>query len=366
MKVPFLDLQEINAQYRAELSDAARKVIDSGWYIQGKELRSFEDEFSEYCGTDYCAGVGNGLDALILILRAYKVLGLLNEGDEIVVPANTYIATILAITENNLTPVLVEPDAKTFNLSPELVKKSITLKTKAILTVHLYGYLAEIEALSELAEDNNLLLIEDAAQAHGAEIKGRKAGSFGSAAGFSFFPGKNLGALGDAGAITTSNTKLYETILALRNYGSSEKYVNSFKGLNSRLDEIQAAFLRVKLKYLDDEIDNRRKIANFYLSQIKNPKIMLPNIQYIDRHVFHLFVIRTKEREKLINHLNKDGIETLIHYPIPPHKQQAYSEWLSMSLKITERIHDEVVSLPISPILTEEQILRVVNSVNEF
>lgn len=366
MGISFLDLKELNAQYREELIKAAKDVIDSGWYIQGDQLESFENEFSEYCGTSYCVGVGNGLEALILILRAYKELDLLHDGDEIIVPANTYIATILAITENNLTPILVEPDEETFNLSPEGVKKSITPKTKAILAVHLYGYLADMEALSEISLKNNLLLIEDSAQAHGATFKGKRAGSFGSASGFSFFPGKNLGALGDAGAITTNDKRLYKTLLALRNYGSSEKYVNIFKGLNSRLDEIQAAFLRVKLKHLDEEIYNRRKIAGFYLAQIKNSRILLPEVKNIDSHVFHLFVIRTKERQDLIDHFKKDGIETLIHYPIPPHKQLAYSEWSAIRLEKTENIHDEVLSLPISPILEEKEILRVVESANEF
>lgn len=373
--IPFLDLKAINAQYREELIGACTRVIDSGWYITGNELTKFEQEFANYCGTKHAIGVANGLDALILTLRAWKELGKLKEGDEVIVPANTYIASILAITENRLTPVLVEPDELTYNLSPGLVEKAITPKTRAILPVHLYGQLADMPAIMAIAKRHNLLVLEDSAQAHGASIDGKKAGNWGDASGFSFYPGKNLGALGDAGAITTNDDELAETLLALRNYGSHEKYKNLYQGVNSRLDEIQAAMLSVKLKHLDAEIVQRRKVASTYLKGIKNPAIILPiknstlNIKHCASSVWHVFVIRCKQRDALQQHLAEQGIQTLIHYPTPPHHQQAYKNnqaWSNANYPITEAIHNEVLSLPISPVMTDEQVQEVIEAVNSF
>lgn len=364
--IPFLDLKAINAQYRDELLAASAAVIDSGWYINGKCVREFEENFANYCGTKFCIGVANGLDALILTLRAWKELGLLKNGDEVIVPAHTYIATILAITENDLSPVFVEPNPQTFNLDAELIEAKITSKTRVVMPVHLYGQLADMPRIMEIAEKHGLLVLEDSAQAHGAEISGKKAGSFGDASGFSFYPGKNLGAIGDAGAITTNDEKLAKTLFALRNYGSHEKYKNIYKGTNSRLDEIQAALLSVKLKHLDNEINERRKIARYFLDNINNQLISLPNWDAGNNHVWHLFVVRCKRREELQKHLRESGIETLIHYPIPPHKQQAYTEYQQLSLPITEAIHNEVLSLPISPVLTKEQAEIIVAACNAF
>lgn len=364
--IPFLDLQSINAQYRAELIAACTRVIDSGWYIGGNELAQFEQEFSAYCGSAHCIGVANGLDALTLTLRAWLELGRLQPGDEIIVPANTYIASILAISANNLKPVLVEPDAASFNLSPANARAAITAKTRAILPVHLYGQLADMPAMMALAREYGLLVLEDAAQAHGAAIDGRKAGNWGHAAGFSFYPGKNLGALGDAGAITTNDAELAQTLRALRNYGSHEKYKNLFKGVNSRLDEIQAAMLRVKLQYLDQDTQHRRVIADIYRHYINNSGVQLPQCSLAEQHVWHLFVIRTPHRAALQQHLASQGIQTLIHYPIPPHQQQAYQEWSARSYPLTERLHQEVLSLPMGPTLTEDEAMQVVAAVNSF
>lgn len=365
-KINFLDLKAINAQYKNELLEACSRVIDSGWYIMGEELINFERDFAEYCGTKYCIGVANGLDALILVLRAWKKIGLLNDGDEIIVPANTYIASILAISENNLKPILVEPDINTFNLDPQKVKDSITARTKAILPVHLYGQISQMHEIMDIAKAHNLLVLEDCAQAHGAELDGIKSGAWGDAAGFSFYPGKNLGALGDAGAITTNNTQLAETLRALRNYGSHKKYENIYKGVNSRLDEMQAAMLRVKLKYLDLETRRRQEIANKLNFGIKNKKITLPYVQNFEGHVWHLFVIRCEEREMLQQYLMDKGIQTLIHYPIPPHKQKAYEELASLDLPISEKIHKEVLSLPMSPIISESQVKYIIDVLNDF
>lgn len=365
MKVPFLDLKAINATYRGELIAAATRVIDSGWYIQGKEVQAFEKEFADYCGVKYCVGVGNGLDALILTLRAWKELGKLKEGDEVIVPANTYIATILAITENQLTPVLVEPDEDTYNLSPALAEKAVTSKTRVILPVHLYGRLAEMPEIMDIAKKHKLMVLEDAAQAHGASVQGKKAGSWGDVAGFSFYPGKNLGALGDAGAVTTNDEELTKTIRAIGNYGSHKKYENLYQGVNSRLDEIQAAFLRVKLKYLDQEIIARRNVAKMYLEGINNPIITLPKWDIDEQHVFHLFIIRCSRRDELQKHLNKCGVQTLIHYPTPPHKQQAFIEWSDKNILLTESIHTEVLSLPISPVMSLENVNEVIKIINE-
>lgn len=357
--IPFLDLKKINAQYRDELVAAATRVIDSGWYIQGGEVKAFEEEFADYCGSKHCIGVANGLDALTLTLRAWKEMGVLKEGDEVIVPANTYIASILAITENRLKPVLVEPDETTFNLCPEKVADVITPDTRVILAVHLYGQIAPMPALMALAEKHNLLVLEDAAQAHGASINGKKAGSWGHAAGFSFYPGKNLGALGDGGAVTTDNEELGKTIRALGNYGSHKKYENLYRGVNSRLDEIQAAMLRVKLRYLDKEIEARRNVAEYYLSNIANSAIKLPVVGERESHVWHLFVVRSKQRDKLQNHLEGSGVQTLVHYPIPPHLQEAYGALFQDELPITEDIHKTILSLPIGPTITPEQMGKV-------
>jgi len=364
MTVPFLDLKAINNQYRQELIEAATRVIDSGWYIRGQEVESFEKEFATYCGTQHCIGVANGLDALILVLRAWKELGRLKEGDEVIVPTNTYIASILAITENRLTPILVEPDINTYNINPTLIEQAITPKTKAILPVHLYGQLADMPAILDIAERHKLLVLEDAAQAHGASLNGRKAGNWGDAAGFSFYPGKNLGALGDAGAVTTNDEELAQVIRAISNYGSHKKYENLYQGVNSRLDEMQAALLRVKLQYLEGEIQRRREVAKAYLIGIENPSIALP-IQREQSHVWHLFVIRSQKREKLQSWLAQQGIQTLIHYPIPTHKQAAYRDWENQRYPITETIHEQVLSLPMSPVMTDEQVQTVITAIND-
>lgn len=371
MKIPFLDLQSVNARYRAELVDACARVIDSGWYIGGGELEAFEQEFARWCGSAECVGVANGLDALTLTLRAWLELGRLHAGDEVIVPANTYIASILAISANGLVPVLAEPDAGSFNLSPASARAALTGRTRAILPVHLYGRLADMPAIMAVADEHGLLVLEDAAQAHGATLQGKKAGNWGHAAGFSFYPGKNLGALGDAGAITTSDPELAQTLRALRNYGSQEKYRNLFKGVNSRLDEIQAAMLRIKLRYLDADTDRRRRIADIYQRGITHPGVSLPLAADVPApaftsHVWHLFVIRSGQRAALQQHLADRGIQTLIHYPIPPHKQPAYREWSTRSYPITERLHREVLSLPMGPTLTPADAARVVAAVNDF
>lgn len=364
--ISFLDLKAVNAQHRSELIEACSRVIDSGWYIMGQELKAFEQEFADYCGTKYAIGVANGLDALTLVFRAWKELGRLKEGDEVIVPANTYIASVLAITENRLKPILVEPDEHTFNLSPENVRAAITPKTKAILPVHLYGLISPMLELRQIAIEHNLLILEDCAQAHGASIDGVKAGNWGDAAGFSFYPGKNLGALGDGGAITTNDDDLAEVLYALRNYGSHEKYKNLYQGVNSRLDEIQAALLRVKLKYLDEQTSARRSIAKRYLAGIINDKIHLPAVENLERHVFHLFVIKTLNREKLFDYLKRNNIQTLIHYPIPPHKQIAYKELNTCSFPETELIHSTVISLPMSHVHTAEEVEFVISELNSF
>lgn len=364
--IPFLNLKEINAQYQEELKAACSRVIDSGWYLNGNELNSFEKEFSAYCATDYCVGVANGLDALTLTLRAWKELGKLKDGDEVIVQANTYIASILAITENNLTPVLVEPNESTFNLCPNTVKQVITPKTRVILPVHLYGQISPMSELMEIAQDNDLLVLEDCAQAHGAAINEKKAGSWGHAAAFSFYPGKNLGALGDAGAVTTDDEQLAKIIKALGNYGSAKRYEHKIKGVNSRMDEIQAAMLSVKLKHLDDEIKARQRVAQKYLTEINNPLIELPVVGDINSHVWHLFVIKTDQREKLASYLSDKGIETLIHYPTAPHKQGAYKKWSNDSFPISEKLHEQVLSLPISPVMSIADVDKVITTVNNY
>lgn len=369
--IPFLDLRAINQQYRDSLISSVTRVIDSGWYVLGDELEAFERDFAAYCGTAYCVGVANGLDALVLTLRAWKVLGKLKEGDEVIVPANTYIASLLAITENKLKPILVEPDERSFNLCPENVRAAITPNTRAILAVHLYGQLAPMEALMAIARERKLLVLEDSAQAHGATVNGRRAGNWGDASGFSFYPGKNLGALGDAGAITTNDLELAQTVRALCNYGSHKKYENIYQGVNSRLDEIQAALLRVKLQHLDVENRVRQEIAVAYAHGINNPMMRLPisadcKVGALANHVFHLFVVRVKQRTNFQAHLKAAGIETLIHYPIPPHKQMAYKEYKNMQLPLTEDIHQEVVSLPIGPTMQIEQVQDVIAACNAY
>lgn len=371
--IKFLDLQKINAQYADELKQAASEVIDLGWFLIGDKLSSFESKLAGYIGAKNAIGVANGLDALRLILKAYIDLGVMNEGDEIIVPANTYIASILAITDNRLKPVLVEPNDLSLNLDIDLIESHLTPKTKAIMVVHLYGQVSWSEKLSALAKKYNLKIIEDNAQAIGAEWNGIKTGNLGDAAGFSFYPGKNLGALGDAGAVTTNDDALAKQIRALGNYGSNKKYVNEFQGLNSRLDEIQAAFLEVKLKYVDTENQYRRQLASLYLNGVKNPNIRLPFPEntafgYIENkeHVWHLFVIRSQQRDKLQEYLTANNVQTLIHYPIPPNKQLAYKEMNHLDYPLTNAIHNEVLSLPISPVMTEDEIGKIITILNDF
>lgn len=364
--VKFLDLKKINEQYEPELKRIYDEVIQSGWYIHGAQDQKFEKEFAEYCGAEHCIGVANGLDALRLIMNAYIELGVMKEGDEIIVPSNTYIASILAVTENRLVPVPVEPDIKTYNIDPEKIEAAITKRTKGIMPVHLYGQNAYSERLQQVADKFGLKVIEDSAQAHGAGYKGKKVGALGDASGFSFYPGKNLGALGDAGAVTTNNKELADAVRAIANYGSQRKYVNMYKGINSRLDEFQAGFLSVKLKGLDAENDKRRSIAGIYLKNITNPKITLPHVSDWDAHVFHVFVVLVDHRDEFQKYLSDNGIQTIIHYPIPPHKQAAYSEWNNLSLPICEKIHNEIISLPMGSHLSNEDINKVVDVVNAW
>jgi dTDP-4-amino-4,6-dideoxygalactose transaminase len=365
--IKFLDLLKINLSHQQEIEESLLKTFRSGWYLLGNEVKGFEQNLSQYIGTKHAIGVANGLDALRLIFKAYIELGIMQPGDEVIVPANTYIASILAITDNNLIPVFVEPDLDTYNIDIAKIEQALTLKTKAIMIVHLYGRAVYNEKLKSLTEKFSLTLIEDNAQAIGAEYIGTKTGNLGDAAGFSFYPGKNLGALGDAGAVTTNNDTLAQTIRTLANYGSQEKYVNKYKGLNSRLDELQATVLNVKLNYLDAENNRRREIAKYYIDNINHPEIILPQLPPNElEHVWHLFVIRCKERTRLQQYLAWNDIETLIHYPTPPHKQEAYKEYNDLSLPFTEQIQDEVLSLPISPVLTNEEIEEVVRTLNNY
>ena len=387
MIVPFLSLKDMTAMHGEEIREAARRVIDSGWYLQGKENEKFEQHYAEYIGTDYCIGCANGLDALIWIFRAYVELGVMAPGDEVIVPANTYIATILAITENGLKPVLVEPRRETLEIDDSLIEAAITERTKAICIVHLYGRCAMTEKIAELCKKYNLKLIEDNAQAHGCRWAGKRTGSIGDAAGHSFYPGKNLGALGDGGAVTTNDKELAECIRALANYGSQKKYVFKYCGRNSRLDEIQAAILDVKLKYLDEDIKKRQEVAAYYYEHISNPLIELPERLPDENNVYHLFPIIAKGlederirglevRNHLHDYLEEKGIGTVIHYPIAPHKQECYGKVESqkwrveslegLSLPITEMLADCEVSLPISPCMAQEQIEYVVDAVNNF
>ncbi len=363
--IKFLDLHKINKPYEELFSEKFKQFLSDGHYILGSEVKKFEMHFAQFCDSKYCIGVGNGLDALVLIFKGYITLGLLEKGDEVIVPANTYIASILAILEAGLTPILVEPNYQTFNIDANCIPEKITLKTKAILVVHLYGQLADVKAISAIAQKNRLLIIEDAAQAHGAKLD-RFAGNLGDAAAFSFYPAKNLGALGDGGAVTTSNSALAQIIEKLRNYGSEVKYENDYIGINSRLDEIQAAFLNVKLPQLHHDNASRRSIATVYITNIKNPKIHLPYYSGHDDHVFHQFVVRTENRNLLAHYLKDNQIETMIHYPIAPHKQKAFSQWNHLSYPNTEKIHAEVLSLPISPLLTADEIARIVDVVNQY
>lgn len=364
--IPFLDLKAINFQYRDELIESCTRVIDSGWYVQGNECKEFEKEFAQYCGTKYAIGVANGLDALVLILRAYKEMGIINDGDEVIVPSNTYIASILAISQNNFVPILVEPDIGTYLIDSSKIEEKITSKTKAIMPVHLYGHTCEMDKINEVAKKYNLKVIEDSAQSHGAYYKEKRSGNLGDASGFSFYPGKNLGALGDGGAVTTNDEELANTIRTLGNYGSAKKYENIYKGTNSRLDEIQAAMLRVKLRYLDKEIEERRKVANYYLDNIKNNNIILPQLKKQNSHVWHLFVIKTTQREGLQQYLFDSGVQTLIHYPLAPHKQEAYTEWNNKSYPISEQIHNEILSLPISGVQSMKDTKKIVRIINEY
>lgn len=369
--IHFLDLKKINLQYKDELSKVFENTLDSGWFILGEKEKNFEKEFADYCGVKHCIGVANGLDALILILEAYKQLGLMKEGDEVIVPSNTYIASILAISKARLTPVLVEPDINTYLLDENLIEQKITSKTKAILPVHLYGRLGNMDEINRIAKRFQLKVIEDCAQSHGASINEVKCGNLGDAAGFSFYPGKNLGALGDAGAVTTNDDDLASAIIALRNYGSHKKYENIYQGMNSRLDEVQAAFLSVKLRNLNRDNQLRKKIAHYYVNNINNDLITLPfskqtNITDLQSHVWHVFAVRVEHRKGFQNYLSDNGIQTVIHYPIPPHKQQAYSEWNNDSYPVSEKIHAQIISLPISPVMNDEDVETVCKVVNSY
>lgn len=364
--INFLDLQKITAKYSDEIHVAVDRVIDSGWYLQGKENEQFEENYSKYIGTSHTIGVANGLDALIWIFRAYIELGIMKEGDQVIVPANTYIASILAITENGLVPVLVEPDIDTYQIDDSKIEEVITSRTKAIMIVHLYGQCAYTDRIGGLCKKYSLKLVEDNAQAHGCLYNGQKTGSLGDAAGHSFYPGKNLGALGDGGAVTTDDDKLAKVVRSLANYGSSEKYMFKYTGRNSRLDEIQAAILDVKLKYLDEDVVLRQYVAKCYVNEITNTKIILPKIADWKAHAFHLFPIRCEHREELQQFLQDNGVQTIIHYPTPPHKQECYKEWNNISLPITEQIHNQELSLPISQVMLEEDVYKVIDIINKF
>ena len=360
--IKFLDLEKINNRFRDEIDSRIKTILDKGWYLQGEENEVFSKNFAKFCGTKFALGVANGLDALNLIIKGFGF----GPGDEIIVPANTYIASILAISENGCTPVLVEPDINTYNINPDLIEEKITDKTKAIMVVHLYGQAVQMEKVWALAKKYNLKVIEDSAQAHGAIYQGKRAGNLSDASGFSFYPGKNLGCFGDGGAVTTNDEELYNKIKAIANYGSHKKYCNIYKGVNSRLDEIQAAILDVKLKHLDSDNEKRREIADYYLKNIKNDKIILRNTYEKLANVWHVFPVRTEKRDEFQEYLKQNDIQTLIHYPTPPHKQQAYKEWNNLSYPITEEIHNTIISLPISPVMTDDEVKRVVEVVNAY
>lgn len=360
--IKFLDLYKINERLRKEINDKIAQVLDSGWYLLGEETENFEQNFAKYCGVKHCIGVANGLESLNLIIRGYGFA----QGDEIIVPANTYIASILSISENGCTPILVEPDINTYNINPDLIEKKITSKTKAIMVVHLYGQAVQMQKIWALAQKYNLKIIEDSAQAHGAKYQNKRVGSLGDASGFSFYPGKNLGCVGDGGCVTTNDDELAQKIKALRNYGSHKKYHNVFIGMNSRLDEIQAGILDIKLKFLDEDNQKRKEIAKYYRKNIKNSSIILPNVYAEDAHVWHLFVVRTKQRDNFQKYLLDNEIQTIIHYPIPPHKQECYKLWNNLSYPITEEIHKSVLSLPISPVMSDDEVRKVVEIINEY
>lgn len=364
--IKFLDLQKITGKYADEIHEAVNRVVDSGWYLQGKENEKFEADYAGYIGTKYAVGCANGLDALIWIFRAYIEMGVMKPGDEVIVPANTYIASILAITENDLKPVLVEPSIETCQIDDARIEEAVTERTKAILIVHLYGQCAYTDKIGDLCKKYNLKLVEDNAQAHGCRFNGKHTGSLGDAAGHSFYPGKNLGAFGDAGAVTTDDKEVAKIVRAVANYGSQKKYVFKYCGRNSRLDEIQAAVLDVKLKYLDEDITIRKEVAKYYIDHITHTAIVTPIIKDWDAHVFHIFTIRTKKRDELQKYLADNGVQTIIHYPIPPHKQECYKEWNSLSFPVTEQIHDEELSLPMSPVITEEEVKTVVKVINDW
>lgn len=365
--IPFLDLKAINERFETDFQNSFQKFLDSGYYILGSQVKLFEANFAGFCGTNHCIGTGNGLDALRLILEGYKILGKLQENDEVLVASNTYIATILAIKQAGLKPVLVEADLETYSFDLNSLKNAISEKTKAIMPVHLYGQLSPMDEVLEISKHNNLLVIEDAAQAHGAKNKaGKYAGNLGDAAGFSFYPTKNLGALGDGGAVTTNDDALADVISKLRNYGASSKYVNEILGFNSRLDELQAAFLNCKLPFLEADNDRRRAIAKKYIFEIQNEKISLPKYDGSENNVFHLFIVRVENRNSFIDYLDRNGIGHLIHYPIPPHKQQALSEFSDLSFPNTEKIHEEIISIPMSPIMTDEDVNEVISILNSY
>ena len=366
--IKFLDLHKINGRFEAEFQESFKRFLEAGQYILGREVAQFETDFAKYCGTSYCIGTGNGLDALTLIFKAYLHLGKLHPGDEVLVPANTYIASILSILNAGLIPVLVEPDLDTYTVSPDEVEKHVTTNTKALLVVHLYGQLAHLGEINTIAEQHGLVVIEDAAQAHGAMDTSsmKRAGNLSHAAGFSFYPSKNLGALGDGGAVTTNDPQLAATLKLLRNYGSSSKNVNDILGVNSRLDELQALFLNVKLPYLNGDNAWRQTIANRYLSEIKNKKITLPFYSGVNDHVFHVFAVRVENRKALERYLKTNAVAYLIHYPIAPHQQAALSGLKRQSLPLTERIHNSVLSIPISPVMTAEEVTTVVDLLNAY
>ena len=368
--IRFLDLQKVTACHAEEYHEAMRQVVDSGWFLQGEQTRAFESAYASFIGTRHCIGVGNGLDALTLIYRAYIEMGRMQPGDEVLVPANTFIASILAITENGLRPVLVEPNKDTLEIDEELLEQHVTPRTRSLMLVHLYGRCAWTERIAAFCLDHNLLLVEDNAQAHGCKVtkyqSGKVTGSLGHAAGHSFYPGKNLGSMGDCGAVTTDDDELAAVIRALGNYGSSEKYVSDYKGRNSRIDELQAAFLQVKLKYLNEDNARRQQIGRRYEQEISNPLIWLPRPMADGENVYHLFPVFSAERDALQQYLMEHGVETLVHYPVPPHRQKCYSEWNNLSLPITEQLSREELSLPMSPVLTDEEVSEVIRLVNEF
>lgn len=364
--IQFLSLKDVIALHGAEIKEAVSRVVDSGWYLQGKEVEKFEKDYAEFIGTKECITCANGLDALIWILRAYIELGVMKPGDEVIVPANTYIASILAITENGLVPVLVEPDITTYQIDPDKIEAAITPRTKGVLIVHLYGQCAYTDKIGELCKKYGLKLIEDNAQAHGCKFNGRRTGSLGDAAGHSFYPGKNLGALGDAGAVTTDDPELATAIRALANYGSSRKYVFKYTGRNSRMDEIQAAVLDVKLRHIDEDNARRKEVARMYIEGITNPRIVTPTVKDWDAHVFHIFPILADNRDALHDYLADNGVQTISHYPIPPHKQECYSDWNSWSFPISERIHAQELSLPISHVITDEEVNEVIRLINAW